>query len=106
MDASAPDDNGGTPLHFAAQASAADVARVLLDAGARIDARDSEGNTPLFRAVFASRGHGDVIELLRARGADPTIRNNHGVSPIDLSRTIANYNVRQFFADLPGHSDG
>jgi hypothetical protein len=27
--------------------------------------------------------------------------NHHGVSPLSLARTIANYDVAQFFADLP-----
>lgn len=106
IEPSAPDEDGWTPLHFAAQASAVDVARLLLDAGARVDARDSHGNTPLFRAVFVSQGRGNLITLLRARGADPAASNSHGVSPASLSRTIANYDVRQFFADLPDQSDG
>jgi ankyrin repeat protein len=73
----------------------------LLDAGAPVNARDANGNTPLSDAVFRSRGRGDVIKLLRDRGADPTLKNNHGVSPLSLAHTIANYDVRQFFADLP-----
>lgn len=105
MDAGAADDDGWTPLHFAAQGNAADVAAILLQAGAPVDPRDSHGNTPLFRAVFDSRGVGDVIRLLRAHGADPGARNAHGVSPLKLARTIANYDVRQFFSDLPEVTD-
>jgi ankyrin repeat protein len=104
--ADAPDDNGWTPLHFAAQSNAADATAQLLKAGASVDARDAHGNTPLSTAVFNSRGNGEVIKLLRAHGADPYAKNNHGVSPLTLSRTIANFDVRQFFQDLPGESDG
>ena len=65
------DDDGWTPLHFAAQGKALIVATILLDAGAPVDARDRYWNTPLSTAVFNSRGDGDVIKLLRERGADP-----------------------------------
>ncbi len=100
------DDDGSTPLHFAAQSNAANVAVILLDAGAPIDPMDSNGNTPLWKAVFNSRGDGDLIKLLRARGADPYAKNKHGNSPPKLARTIANYDVRQFFSDLSEESDG
>jgi uncharacterized protein len=105
MDAGAADDDGWTPLHFAAQSNATDVAAILLQAGAPVDPRDSHGNTPLWKAVFNSRGVGDVIKLLRAHGADPYVPNAHGNSPLKLARTIANYDVRQFFSDLPGAQD-
>jgi ankyrin repeat protein len=96
-----PDDDGWTPLHAAVQAWSLPCCVILLDAGAPVDARDANGNTPLSGAVFESRGRGDLIKLLRGRGADPTLKNNHGVSPLSLARTIANFDVRQFFADLP-----
>ena len=102
----AADDDGWTALHFAAQNNATDVATILLDAGAPVDPRDAHGNTPLSKAVFNSQGNGNLIKLLRARGADPYAKNNHGVSPLKLARTIANYDIRQFFTDLPEESDG
>jgi ankyrin repeat protein len=101
LDAKQADDDGWTPLHFAAQSNAAEVVKLLLKAGAAVDPRDSNGNTPLWRAVFESRGNGEVIELLRKAGADAYVDNNHGISPLSLARTIANYDVRQFFKDLP-----
>lgn len=104
--ADAPDDNAWTPLHFAAQSNAADATLALLKAGAPVDARDAHGNTPLSTAVFSSRGSGKVIGLLRAHGADPYAKNNHGVSPISLARRISNFDVRQFFQDLAEENNG
>jgi ankyrin repeat protein len=65
-----------------------------------VDAVNSYGNTPLFTAVFNSRGLGELIKLLRHHGADPWHPNNTGQTPTGLARLIANYDVAQFFADL------
>ncbi len=94
------DDGGWTALHFAAQAVSSACTEELLRAGADHSLQDSFGNTALFRAVFSSRGEGSVIRLLRQAGADPFHKNKHGVSPVALARTIANYNVAQFFSDI------
>jgi ankyrin repeat protein len=97
----APDDDGRTPLHAAVQGGFFSACVALLEAGAPVNVRDANGNTPLSIAVFESRGRGDIIKLLRDHGADPRLANNHGVSPLKLALTIANFNVRQFFDDLP-----
>jgi ankyrin repeat protein len=95
------DREGWTALHFAAQAYSARCVEALLSGGATPDVRDTHGNTPLFRAVFVSQGRGDVIRLLRAAGADANAANSRGVSPLILARRIGNFDVAQFFADLP-----
>jgi ankyrin repeat protein len=100
-DPNAQDDNGWTPLHFAAQAYSSPVTALLLEASADTQLRDSFGNTPLHKAVFRSRGDGSVIALLRNAGADPNALNNHGVSPVSLARNVANYDLAQFFTDVP-----
>jgi hypothetical protein len=53
-DPNRPDNRGWTPLHFAAQAQSAAVIEALLLAEAHVDAVDSHGNTPLWRAVFTT----------------------------------------------------
>ena len=95
--ANARDTRLETPLHFAAREYNLSLAELLLKSGAQVDAQDSHGNTPLFRAAFDSRGRGELINLLLAHGADRSLKNRHGVSPEDLARKIANYDVAQFF---------
>ncbi|HEY4913726.1 MAG TPA: ankyrin repeat domain-containing protein [Candidatus Dormibacteraeota bacterium] len=69
------DRQGFTPLHLAAQQWSVDVAKRLLDHGAEVDAENVFGSTPLFVAVFNSKGRGDLISLPRERGADPLKAN-------------------------------
>lgn len=93
----AHDREGWTALHFAAQGHHVTIARLLIESGAEIDSVDAHGNTPLFRAVFASRGRGEMLCLLLDAGADRNRKNASGVSPLELAMTIGNYSVRQFF---------
>lgn len=96
------DDQGFTPLHLAAQQSAVLSGAALLGGGATVDATNVFGNTPLFGAVFNSRGHGEMIQLLRSHGADPLHVNNSGQTPVGLARLIGNYDVARFFEDIAG----
>jgi ankyrin repeat protein len=95
------DRRGFTPLHLAVQQGAAEAARVLLDHGAEVDKVNIYGNTALSIAVFYSRGRGDLIALLRGLGADPLKANNSGQTPVGTARLISNYDVAQFFRDIP-----
>jgi len=56
-----------TPLHNAAVRGRVDVARLLIDSGAKVDAADDRGRTPLIRA--AEYGHAALVELLAGHGA-------------------------------------
>lgn len=95
------DRRGFTPLHLAAQQWSVSAVQVLLNAGASVDVENSFGNTPLYVAVFNSNGRGELIQLLRSHGADPFHVNRNGQTPVGLARLIANYDVAQWFADLP-----
>lgn len=61
--------NGGvtqaTPLHMAARRGHLEIAQVLLDCGAAVDARDRKGETPLQRAINCRRPA--IVQLLQER---------------------------------------
>ena len=101
-DPNSADADDFTPLHFASQQGALEAARILLNNGAAVDQINVHGNTPLWMAVFSSKGKGELIQLLRSKGADPFHRNRAGKTPVGLARQIANYDVARFFADLAG----
>jgi ankyrin repeat protein len=94
--ANAQDKNLETPLHFAAGEYQIQAAKRLIEGGANPNAQDNHGNTPLWRAVFESRGRGDMIKLLLSAGADKNLKNKHGSSPGDLANNIGNYDLRAF----------
>ena len=60
---------GETALMTAARTGRVGPVKALLDAGAKVDAKDRKGQTALMWA--AADGHAAVVELLIKSGADP-----------------------------------
>jgi ankyrin repeat protein len=90
---------GGTPLHLAAFAGNLDVARVLLDAGAEVNAlADNEfKNTPL--QVSALTGQVDVARLLLARGADAKAKQAGGFTALHEAALSGNRKLLALLLD-------
>ncbi|WWC67222.1 uncharacterized protein I206_101129 [Kwoniella pini CBS 10737] len=83
LDLSKRDDQGITPLHWAAINAHMGMCRFLLDNGAEIDAIGGELNaTPLQWA--ARNGHLYVLHLLLSHGADPNILDSQGFNTLHL----------------------
>jgi ankyrin repeat protein len=80
------DKNGDTPLHVAALHGQLEVAQVLLQAGAEVNARNSYGAfTPAdLWGVLGSSNHKDPIALLTVHGVDSQDMKN-GYTPLHLA---------------------
>ena len=71
------------PDEQAPEAQALKVVSFLLDAGAHIDDRDARGRTALM--IAAEGGHGEIADLLLARGADSSLKDKAGKRAADLT---------------------
>jgi ankyrin repeat protein len=84
VDAVADNEMRVTPLHSAAAGRHEDVARLLIKAGADVNARQRHGYTPLHSA--AQNGDVELVDRLLHAGADPSARTDDGRTPADLAR--------------------
>ncbi len=83
-DPAAKDSSGHTPLHAAVSLiGQLPAAEAILTTAKNVDvnARDDAGSTPLHQA--AAFGRLDAVQLLLKHGADPTLRNQEGDTPLD-----------------------
>ncbi|KUL92410.1 hypothetical protein ZTR_02206 [Talaromyces verruculosus] len=90
----ARDKKGFTPLHLAAarRESVALVEILLNTKNIEVDARASNGRTPLMQACDrgTSKGCDIVVKLLLAMDADPAALDNNGETPVYLSSLNGN----------------
>ena len=70
-----------TALHVAASTGMAELVAALIDVGgAKVNVVDGKGQTSLLRAAMYH--HVNVVDVLIARGADPSLANVDGCSPL------------------------
>lgn len=90
---------GWTPLHYAASRTERDsveMVRLMLQHHAYIDAESPNKSTPLMLA--AHYGHADVVRLLLEEGADPSLRNEQGLTAVDFARRAGRDDMAELVA--------
>jgi ankyrin repeat protein len=90
---------GWTALHRAAYGGNRQIAQVLLDAGANMNAEDNQGFTPMHWAVYESLllpEAQEVAKLLVIRGADINARDKEGSTPLFWALWQGNRNLANF----------
>ena len=81
---------GWAPLHYAASAGSpqhAQIISLLLERHAYIDAASPNGTTPLMMA--AHYGSTEAVQLLLEEGADPTLKNQLGLTATDFAMRVS-----------------
>jgi ankyrin repeat protein len=86
-----PAPGGMTPLHYAARHDHVEVAKLLLQAGARIDAREANDITPLLMAI--SNNNMAAAHLLLDNGGDVNAMDWYGRTPLWEAVNVRNLYV-------------
>jgi cytohesin len=89
-----------TPLHFAARDGRTSVAELLLAKGADANALTRNGDTPLHLAAL--RGQREVAELLLAKGAELNRKDNDGATPLHLAASNGRKELAEFLQQQGG----
>ena len=74
---------GASALHWAILNGYKEIAELLIEKGANINAKTKNGATPVYTA--ASSGQREILEILIARGADVNVKDEKGVSALKVA---------------------
>jgi ankyrin repeat protein len=78
--------SGVNLLHWATIANRSSVVPILAGAGVPLDAVDDNGFTPLMYAATVDLGDTETLKALLQAGADRTVRNDQGRTPLGQAR--------------------
>lgn len=87
--------SGMTPLSEAAFHGRTEVARLLLESGAKVNHGNRDGNTPLILAAFTGRE--EMCRLLVSNGASIEQKNRRGETAIDVVSSKWNRGLAEFY---------
>ena len=71
-----PRSDGATALLHACHANKESIARLLVEAGAKINTQDKHGNTPMLHTV--ARGNLNLATFIHGAGGHPEVQNKAG----------------------------
>jgi cytohesin len=75
---------GETPIMLATGECAADFIKTLVEAGAKTDLQDTNGNTALHYAAYNAQP--ESVAILLKHKTNPNIQNDQGFTPLDIAR--------------------
>lgn len=92
------DSSGGTALMAAALAGNSEVARILLEKGAKPNARQQDGSTALNMACYFE-GQADTLRVLLNSQADPNLADDQGMAPLHFACLMGDAEMVQLLLD-------
>ncbi len=87
--------NGFTPLMGAVQMNDMDIARLLIEHGANVNARQNAGRGPSALSIAVALGHSEMVELLTDNKADLSVGINPQTSLIAYACMLARADVME-----------
>lgn len=92
-------DNPGntTPLMYSIGIGNTDVVKMIIDAGADVNALSDNSVSPLMGAVIEDNT--EIVELLLIRGANPNIQNINGGTALHIAALRGNIAIVQLLID-------
>lgn len=88
-----------TPLYVASLNVRVEVIYFLCKNGANINEKGPQGNTPLCAAVIGSGGYIVPVQILVGYGADITLQNNDGETPLFIACDEGFINIVKYFLE-------
>lgn len=92
------------PLHSAASGRHHEVCRLLIAAGADVNAKQRHGFSPLHAA--AQQGDDELVELLLSAGADPSAPRDGGETPADTAEASGHVDVARRLREVASQRPG
>ncbi|KAI9255531.1 hypothetical protein BY458DRAFT_519896 [Sporodiniella umbellata] len=97
IDINAKDQDGTTPLIYAACFGKYEVAHALLTAGAKVESQDAHGWTALMWAT--TNHHESLVKLLLDHGASPQTKSAKGRTVLDFAKEETHSNIADILAN-------
>ena len=96
-DIEAVDDEGRTPLHWAARVNHLEIVQLLIDKNAQLDVVDCDGVTPL--SLAACYDAAETVTLLAEAGASVNIKDNEEWTALHAAAYNKNLKLAQYLLD-------
>lgn len=97
------DERAWTALHYAAFAGHADLVDTLLQAGADINARSTNGSTVIMMA--AREGHAALAKRLLEAGANPALKNDYDDDAVAWAMRQGNFDIARAFTSAENFAE-
>lgn len=83
----------GEPIHVAAEHGRLDMAAMLVQNGAQVNARDNTKKQPIHKAV--QQGDVKMVLFLLSNGADASARDMHGNQPLHIATDLGHAKIAE-----------
>ncbi len=96
-------DSNKTPLRHAIWKRNIEILKMLIDAGANINAQGDQGRSPLIWAAIG--GKVEIVRLLIDAGADVNVQDDYGWTPLHWATEWENEETVQMLVDAGARKD-